>query len=62
MTQKQPIKFRNIIVASVIIVGVTAAWMLVMFGILKLFSAGYVVIAWLVFGGIAYLVLKRNQK
>ena len=61
MSDKQPSKFRNVFVATVIIVGVTIVWMLVMFGILKIFSAGYVVIAWLIFGSIAYLVLKRSK-
>jgi len=52
---------RNIIVALLIIIGVTTIWMGFMFMVLKIFSAGYVVIAWLIFGGIAYLVLKNKK-
>lgn len=57
----QPGLARNIIVASLIIIGVTGVWLTFMFAILKIFAAGFVVVAWLIFGAVAYLVL-RNKK
>lgn len=58
----QPSLARNILVAAVIIVAVTAIWMSFMAMILKIFAAGYVVVAWLIFGGIAFLVLRNKNK
>lgn len=54
-------KLRIALIVTGIFVGVTAIWMIFMFGILKLFAAGYVVLAWLIIGGVAWLVLKRKK-
>lgn len=63
MPDKQPpSKLRNIIVATVIIVGVTVLWLGLMYGLLKIFAAGYVVLAWAIMIVIAYFVLKNKNK
>ena len=64
MSQKEPEKIwtpRNIAVALLIIVGVTSVWMGFMFMVLKIFAAGYIVLAWVIFGGIAYLILRKKK-
>lgn len=60
--KKQPSLARNILVAALIIIGVTAVWMTFMLAILKIFAAGFVIVAWLIFGGVAYLVLRGKKK
>ena len=60
--KQPPSKLRNIVVAATIIVGVTIVWLGLMYFLLKIFAAGYVVLAWVIMILIAYFVLRNKNK